>query len=998
MKKLLILLGILALCLFARAEDGATTTQFIKHNGRGLFFNGIERSADWAISLWGFQANGIKAEAQNASLQSELTDWLASAASSEGQSTTAEVTETSLTGFEDGVDDWKLARDWAGGTGLDVSTEMADEGQQSLALQASFSGDGWQEAGTWVQPAAATDWTAYDELSLDVCVPEDASDFIAQLFVKTGPDWTWANTPDTPLAPGQWTTISGDLSAMGDMTAVREYGVKVGTSLTAFEGDILIDNVRLARVSASSVAVSPAPTRTPTTKEVHAQVLGINSVTPLSDTVGNYEKFELVADIDAVFNNPFDPDDIKVDASFTSPSGKVTAVPGFYMCEYSHELDVVSASNNWSWHVRFTPTEVGDWQYQVSASTAKGIVTSDTGRFTATQSDRHGFIRVDPRNPHYFVFDDGTPYFPVGENVGWATGGDPLGSYAKWLDGLATAKANFIRVWMAPWGFSIEWLDTGLGNYARRQQQAFQLDQVVDMLSEHDIYMMLSLINHGQFNESTNPEWDQNPYNAANGGPCEQPACFATNAEALRLWKQRLRYIAARWGYSPNIMTWEWWNEINWTALVDADILAPWIAESASYLKTLDPYNHLITHSGSPQRDVTIWGRDDMDFVQAHLYNMSDLPAAFHDLIPAWLAKYPNKPFLMGEFGSPMQIDTEGILLHQGLWAAPMNGAAGTGMTWWWDSYVDPLNLYYQFAGVAAFFAGEDLASQPWQPSSASFSGDVGARLYGLQSDDHALLWAISRSYDATYLEQAVTRATRDATRRLGTLITSFEDGADGWALVDSWTAGQSAAVSTEKASDEAASMALTASYVGGAWHEAGLSVQPERGADWSAYQGISMEVYVPEDTGSFIAQIYTKTGDAWTWTNSEDVQLSPGDWNIVRVPVSSLGDVSDIHEFGIKIGSSTASYGKTFYVDNVRLLTGENTDAQPEITVEFPVVQGSEVVVPDLTPGMYAVEFWDTTAGTVIDSASLTTQEDGSLHIALPDFNKDVAIKVKPE
>ena len=42
---------------------------------------------------------------------------------------------------------------------------------------------------------------------------------------------------------------------------------------------------------------------------------------------------------------------------------------------------------------------------------------------------------------------------------------------------------------------------------------------------------------------------------------------FATNPDAQRLWEQKLRYIAARWGYSTNLFCWEWWNEVNWTPL-----------------------------------------------------------------------------------------------------------------------------------------------------------------------------------------------------------------------------------------------------------------------------------------------------------------------------------------------------------------------------------------------------------------------------------------------
>jgi hypothetical protein len=334
----------------------------------------------------------------------------------------------------------------------------------------------------------------------------------------------------------------------------------------------------------------------------------------------------------------------------------------------------------------------------------------------------------------------------VGENIGWSTG-DSLVDYQTWMDGLAGAGGNFMRVWMASWEFGIEWLDTGLGNYEGRQDNACELDQVFNMARERNIYIMLSLINHGQYSETVNTEWASNPYNAANGGPLNTPIEFGTNEEAIRLWHQKLRYIAARWGYSTNLMTWEWWNEVNWTPLADPDILAPWISQSAAYLHTLDPYDHLITHSGSQVNDTAVWGQESMDFTQAHIYDPSSLTRAFEAAIVDWLEEYPDKPFLMGEFGSPGQFDTQGVMLHSGLWSAPMNGAAGTAMLWWWDTYIEPNDMYYQFSGVVAFYADEDLGARQWHATTADLSARPRSRIYGQQANDYALLWIVSNQY-----------------------------------------------------------------------------------------------------------------------------------------------------------------------------------------------------------------------------------------------------------
>lgn len=956
-------------------------------DARYMRMNGVHRGTEWGFSLWEFEVYGVLNENGDAALETEPPD-LASMVTPEATAAVAD--QMLLHSFETDEEGWKLATDWRSGTGIGISDELASDGAQSLAVQASFTGAGWQEAGAAYDPEGGTDWTDASQLKLDVYVPEGANNFVSQVFIKTGGDWTWANTPDTPLTPDEWTTITADLSVMGDLSAVREYGVKFGMSDTQFNGDILIDNVRLVNAQTTAAAL---PNRAAERPEVEPEVAAINSVTASSESVGLYQRLELVADIDAVFNNPYDPNDIRVDGRFESPSGKIVIVPGFYYQDFAYAGGSLTASDNWSWRVRFTPTEVGEWQYRVLATTLKGTKRSETGTFSATESDSPGFVRVDPRNSHYFVFDDGTPYVPVGENIGWSTG-DPIADYGTWLDSLAAAGGNFARVWMAPWGFSIEWLDTGLGNYDLRQSRAYQLDQVMDLMAQHNVYVMLSLLNHGQFSVTTDAAWDQNPFNAVNGGPLDTPADFATNPEAIRLWNQRLRYIAARWGYSPNIMTWEWWNEVNWTALVNSDLLAPWAARSAAYLRSLDPNHHLITTSGSPVEDQTVWSLDSLDFTQVHLYNMTDLPLTFNQVIPEWLQGYPDKPFLVGEFGSPLDIDVQGELVHQGMWSAIMNGAAGTGMTWWWDTYIHPLDLYDHFAGIAAFMRGEDMAARQWQPASAEFAERVKARVYGLQADDYALLWVVNRDYSDQYLQTAYTRAVRAAIRagREEHLLSGFEDDTDGWSLVADWTAGEGITPSAEQASEGDQSLALVVTFTGDSWQEAGITRVGD--TDWSGAERLSLDVYVPEGAEDFIAQVYTKSGNDWTWTQSLDLPLTAGQWNTLTIPVADLGDASSIHEFGLKIGSSTGQTDGAFYVDNVRLI---GAPVQPDLIVEFPTVEGAALNLTGLQSGAYTVEVWDTIGGEIIVSSPVETA-DGAVTITLPDFSTDLAIKVKPE
>ncbi len=509
---------------------------------------------------------------------------------------------------------------------------------------------------------------------------------------------------------------------------------------------------------------TPVPTENaPVTSSGASEVRAIQSITPLVSEVGLYEKFELEVTLDAVFTNPYDPTDIKVDAQFEAPSGSQISVPAFYYRDFDEDTGQPVATDHFAWRVRFTPQEVGEYRYQVTASTGGSSVQSEAGTFIATGSDQRGFVRVDSRNPRYFAFDDGSPYFPVGLNVAWSNG-DTIADYTTWLDALQASGGNFIRVWMAPWNMSIEWTDTGLGNYEKRQFRAYELDRVIELAEERGIYIMLTLLNHGQFNTRTNPEWDLNPYNVENGGPCETPECFATNPDAIRFWEQRLRYILARWGYSPNIMAWEWWNEVNWTPLSNPEILAPWIERNTALLDELDPYHHLVTHSGSPAALEGVWSP--LDFAQDHFYDRDDFSRTFANAIEEWSVAYPDKPFLVGEFGrngGALSYDTQGVELHLGIWSAPMNGAAGTAMSWWWDTYIHPNNLWNQlYTGITAFFENEDLAACQWSKPNTDFVERTTARVFGLQAEDTALLWVVNRDYSTQYLEKTYLKNLRD--------------------------------------------------------------------------------------------------------------------------------------------------------------------------------------------------------------------------------------------
>ncbi len=472
-----------------------------------------------------------------------------------------------------------------------------------------------------------------------------------------------------------------------------------------------------------------------------AQSPTILSVTPTAVSVGRYEKFEAVVVLTGTIANPYDYDALVLRGVFTAPSGSKDTIEGFYMQDF--DLNTTTGSlitTTTSFRIRFSPTEIGAWHYSLTLTTFAGTSAAWTGTFQTTPSTTKGFVRKNQTN--YLSFDNGDQYFPVGQNLAWQNT-NPYLDYKKWLESMGAAKANFMRLWLCAWGVGLEWKSGTGGGYEGlkkyKQNNAWYIDYIVEKCKEQGIYMMFCINHHGQVSSTVNSNWGENPYNAANGGPCAQTVNFFENATAKALHKNRLRYIVARWGYSTQIMAWELFNEVSYTdnyasASVKTTV-RNWHIEMAQFIKQKDPLKHLVTTSFSGDEDPELWKNPEMDFTQNHAY----IDAANIELLLADISrnniKTYGKPTLNAEFGinannsSLSTIDPNGIHIHNALWGTALSGAMGAGGTWWWDSYIQPRDLYGHFKPLSNFIANIPLKTDNYQTTKATSFGGAGGDL-----------------------------------------------------------------------------------------------------------------------------------------------------------------------------------------------------------------------------------------------------------------------------
>ena len=456
----------------------------------------------------------------------------------------------------------------------------------------------------------------------------------------------------------------------------------------------------------------------------------IGAVSSSAERVPAYSRFELAVDVKATYSNPFDPEDIALDGHFVTPSGKEEVVPGFLWWGYKRSrvngVEHLVADGRAGWRIRYCPREPGTHRYWVTLRDGAEHRRSAEGTFTCTASDYPGMVRISPDNPLYFEYDNRQPYFAIGENVCWPGKGGTY-DYDMYWKNLADHGANYARLWIGPFDcFTLERKANGPEDQAGLGRidlaGAWRIDYVLDLAERRGIRVMFCIDSFNSLRiRPSYPRWAENPYNAANGGPLQKPREFFTNPEAKALFKRRLRYIVARWGWQPTVLSWEFWNEVNIIETYISKDSVAWHREMARYVRGIDPFRHLITTSwagvgGDPAVDAL----PEMEYIQSHQYGARDC-AAFMGRICREKAARFGKPHYFGEFGTGTRAegtheDTEGIHLHNGLWSGLLNHAAGTGMLWWWDNYVQPRNLYFQFDGISRFAKGIPLNTRSFKP------------------------------------------------------------------------------------------------------------------------------------------------------------------------------------------------------------------------------------------------------------------------------------------
>jgi len=291
----------------------------------------------------------------------------------------------------------------------------------------------------------------------------------------------------------------------------------------------------------------------------------ITSISQNAETIGLYKKFELTFTLSQSYDNPFDPNIVDITVAFAGPDGKTATIPVFFYKEYDYINGRYVNGRDPCWKARFAPSQAGEHTIsRITIVDAKGSATFDPKvTFACIESSEKGFVRTDQRDQYYLRYANGSPYLPIGHNVGWLPNGPS--DWKHYFTSMGAVGENWTRIWMTHFyeGQTLEWSSNhwsgyfkGLGQFSL--EMGWKLDRVIELAEENNIGIQLVLQHHGQFSTTVNSNWNENPYNIANanldGGFLENPEDFFTDNEAIRLTKYKYRYIVARWGYSGAIL------------------------------------------------------------------------------------------------------------------------------------------------------------------------------------------------------------------------------------------------------------------------------------------------------------------------------------------------------------------------------------------------------------------------------------------------------------
>jgi len=191
-------------------------------------------------------------------------------------------------------------------------------------------------------------------------------------------------------------------------------------------------------------------------------------IEPSVNSVGRYQKLEMLIGLDTQYANPFDPDEVDLTINMTTPSGKKLTLPAFFAQDFERrKLNGSRNRANWYyptntgvWKARFAPRQTGLYSAKAILKDKNGTAQTAPVKFQCTASNSKGFLCAGKKDPRFFEFTEGDPFFAIGQNLAFIGEGQyvNLTKAEQIFATLAANGANFLRIWTCcqDWALAIE--------------------------------------------------------------------------------------------------------------------------------------------------------------------------------------------------------------------------------------------------------------------------------------------------------------------------------------------------------------------------------------------------------------------------------------------------------------------------------------------------------------------------------------------------------------
>ena len=724
----------------------------------------------------------------------------------------------------------------------------------------------------------------------------------------------------------------------------------------------------------------------------------ILTVEPLNAAVPQYGLFELRVTLEAGYTNGFDSAEIQVNGQFQDPAGGLQVAGGFIYQQAERALadgiERVALKGTPQWRVRFTPETPGEYVYIISVITPGGRTFSGRQSFTCTASKDEGFVRR--ISGRYLEYDSGRPLFILGHNLAWA-GAAGTYDYERWLERLAESGANFTRIWL--WRnttFDLELMplkgEGGIGRFDLAN--AWRLDHVLALCEKLGIKVMLCFFDFHPLTENflwdglTHHPWDNCVYNAVNGGMLKKPAEFFCDEQAIAAAKQLVRYTINRFGHSKAIATWELFNEVDLAPGYTPGLgdVSSWHRRMAQFVSSIDPYRRPVTTScAAADNRSGLWKLSEIQIAQSHSYNEKDMAAA----LPRYIKTFEGlgKPHLFGEIGCDVNFtadklkdDPAALHLHNAIWAAMATGCAGGPLSWWWDSYIAPQNLYSVYTGPSKFAAEIQWSAEDFKPAEI--------QLHAANDDMKENVKLNAYVHGATHRQNLGSGPNFEVDyEHDGTFSLKVDKVCNG-AILRIYLDGRLALWED-----------LPASKARGSWKD--IIWQKEYGV-WEAVYDRTFAITVPQGKHTISVR-----NDGLDWMMISDVKMLnyaergravqvsiDVKWEAAAFcnhKVARSGMLTGYQVVPLRAMGLSGLATTIVWVQNEKNTWYDRRGNEPQ-----PKPAKAMLLFPHLGPGKYKVQRWNTRTGEIEDEFGIEIDEESNLQFPTPPISTDTAYKIE--